>query len=808
MHTWIVRISLRVGWFGVFGILSALLVERAGAQGLIVDRRPEIPLARSFEVTRVTIDARVEGQVATTRVSQTFRNPGSTTIESEYLFPLPDAGGIQDFVLMVDGKELPGRLLPRDEARSIYEAIVRRKKDPALLEYAGRGLIRTSVFPIPPGSERTVTLRYTQLCRRDGNRIEYSYPFGTQKFTAKPIQRLELRLGLSSPDADIKTIYCPGYDAEIKRPDDRRADVRVTLNNVIPSEDFQILYSLDDRDIGATVLSYRPDGDEDGYFLLLASPKVERDQTPMPKTVIFVLDRSGSMQGCKIEQAREALTFVVNNLRDDDTFNIIAYDDRVESFRPELQRFTPESRKDALTFVDNIRAGGSTNIDEALTTALGMIEDDSRPSYVLFLTDGLPTAGQTDEQTIAKHARSSNTKDARLFAFGVGFDVNARLLDRLSTNNRGTSVYVTPTQDIEAEVARFYGRLASPVLADLRIRLGEVPLNRTSPRDLPDLFDGEQLVWVGRYTKSGETTLTIEGRVGDDAQTYQMPVTLAEANGSIDRHRIATLWAIRRIGDLIDRIDLEGENPELIDELVTLSTRYGILTPYTAYLADETNDFLALSRNRDRTRLFLGGLQQVQGQFGVDLRMSKRSLQAGQVSGGLIPTPSRPGQPLADSSAAGGYGSFSRAPQSGQSSERLQGQGPPAGGDGGFFGRSVSEAGRRAGKARDRAEDRPDSIRENEDVSDDRDSNTNPHPTIKRVAGRTFYWRNGEWVDARIDADTLKTAVRIVQFGDDYFELARTLDAAESPLLAFNEPVVLKIAAKVYRIVPESAASK
>src|SRR5205823_5182068 len=152
-------------------VLAALAVmiraERASAQGFIIDRRPNLPIARTYEVREVTVDARVRDQVAEVQVSQTFHNPGSFEIEAEYLFPMPEEGAIQNFVLMVDGREIPGRLLKKEEARRIYEEIVRTKRDPALLEYMGRGLFRTSVFPIPAGADRKITLRYTQICRRD-----------------------------------------------------------------------------------------------------------------------------------------------------------------------------------------------------------------------------------------------------------------------------------------------------------------------------------------------------------------------------------------------------------------------------------------------------------------------------------------------------------------------------------------------------------------------------------------------------------------------------------------------------------------
>src|SRR5262245_43737959 len=444
------RIRARwLGWVAAV-IVMAHLVSTARSQGIIIDRRPTIPVARSYDIREVRIDGRVRDQVAEVQVSQTFHNPGSFQLEAEFLFPLPEDGAVQNFVLLVDGRELPGRLMNKDEARRIYEEIVRTKRDPALLEYMGRGLYRTSVFPIPPGADRKVTMRYTQLCKRDREVIEFSYPLSTQKFTAKPIQRLAINTSIQSKDA-IKSVYCPTDDARIDRLGDH--DVRVSLErrDVVPISDFRLVYTLAEGALGASIISYRPSYGDDGYFLLLASPEVRAaDNKPLPKTVIFVLDRSGSMAGKKIEQARKALKSVLNNLREEDLFNIVVYDDRVETYRPELQRYASRSRDEAERFVDNIREGGSTNIDEALTTALEMIQDTARPSYILFLTDGLPRAGEVNEQRIGETARRANHRRARLFCFGVGYDVNARLLDRLSGGNSGTSEYVKPDEDIES----------------------------------------------------------------------------------------------------------------------------------------------------------------------------------------------------------------------------------------------------------------------------------------------------------------------------------------------------------------------
>ncbi|WP_250846864.1 VIT domain-containing protein [Aquisphaera insulae] len=753
------------------------------AQGFIVDRRPTIPIARSFEIREVLIDARVKDQVAEVQVSQTFHNPGSVQIESEFLFPLPEEGAVQNFVLLVDGKELPGRLMNKDEARRIYEEIVRTKRDPALLEYMGRGLYRTSVFPIPPGADRKVTMRYTQLCKRDRDLVEFSYPLSTQKFTTTPIQRLGIQISLTSKGA-IKSIYSPSDDARIDRSGDHEARVSLERRDIIPSADFRLVYSLAEGAVGASVLSYRPSSGEDGYFLLLASPEVRAAESrPLPKTAIFVLDRSGSMAGRKIEQARKALRSVLNNLREDDLFNIVVYDDRVESFRPELERFTSRTREEAERYVDNIREGGSTNIDSALKAALGMIRDDSRPSYVLFLTDGLPTTGETQELKIAENCRQANARRAKIFCFGVGYDVNARLLDRLSGSNSGTSEYVKPDEDIEAHVGRFYAKLTSPVLTDTRIELAGTDVNRTYPRDIPDLFDGGQIVWVGRYRQSGPTTVKISGKVGGDRRSFESSAELADSGRGSGHDFVERIWAMRRVGYLIDQIDLSGQNRELIDELVALSTKYGIMTPYTSFLADERVPLTASVQNFERARDSFRALDSVSGSSGVAQRGLKQEYMKadrGQVQE-QVATRFGNGEGLGRSMGMGGYGGApaASAPHSGMMS---------MGGGGRLSGPAmVSAMGRREGRMAE-AGNQP---------------TTRDGQTVRQVGAKTFYFKENRWIDSTVKPDDDAKARRVRQFSDEFFTLARSQKPEFNQYLTFREPVTVSLDGTVYRIDPE-----
>ena len=806
--------------------LVVLIVGAKAAQGqFVVDRQARsrpVPIAQTYEVRAVGIDARVRDGVAEVRVQQTFHNPGSTPIEAQYLFPLPEGAAVADLVLMVDGQELAGRVLPKAEARRIYEEIVRTKRDPALLEYMGGGLYQASVFPIPAGADRVVTLRYTQVCHRDRDVVEFAFPLAHQKQAGKPIGKLDMVVRIDSK-TPIKSIYSPGHDLKITRSGEQSATATLDQRDVVPTTDLRLVYTLGEGAFGASLVSYRPSEGDDGYFILLASPRVEAvESKPMPKTVIFVIDRSGSMAGKKIDQARGALQFVLDNLRDEDTFDIVAYDDRIETFKPELQRYSTETRAEATRFVANIRPGGGTNIDGGLQAALGLIPDDTRPSYLIFLTDGLATNGETAELKIAANSRAANKGKARIFAFGVGFDVNARLLDRLSGGSGGTSEYVRPDEDIEAHVSTFYSKMTRPALSAISIALAGHDVNRTYPRDIPDLFEGGQLLWVGRYPKEGPTTIQISGKVGGQPQSFEFPAELAGAGKSSGHDYVEKLWAVRRAGFIIDQIDLNGANQELTDELVDLGTHYGLLTPYTSFLADERVQLHAQGRNGQAAAQNLTSLATTQGQFGTAQRSIKQSLNQAKSlqdvdktiflseSAGLAPARPAPQagmmgreSELADSGGGIGGGGFAGG-GAGVGGAGMMGndrnsttQPRMMSMSGGMGGMGGGMAGMGGGMGA------PQSTRPFTDVVVRRRLRSGePNANIRRVGTKTFFHKDGRWVDAAIKPEDEAKAIVIEQFGDKFFQLAANQTAEQNQYLAFDEPVTVRIADQVYRIEP------
>ncbi len=575
------------------------MVSPALADGIIIPEPPpdvpvtEVPnLAIKYHKVKVTID----DQVATTYVDQVFVNESRYELEGLYIFPLPEGAAVSEFAMWVDGERIEARVLDKDEARRIYEDIVRKRRDPALLEYLGGGAFQVRIFPIPPHSEKRVELEYSEVLNMDQGLVRYVYPLNTEKFSSRPIEEVAVSVEVHSSQA-VKAIYSPSHEVAIDRESDYHFRVGYEEYDVKPDRDFELYYSVSARDFGLNLLSYKPRG-EDGFFLLLAAPQVEvKQREVVAKDVIFVLDVSGSMKGEKLAQAQDAVEFVLDNLHEEDRFNVIAFSTGLSQYANQLA--PAEEGNEARRFVRKLEAVGGTDINRALLEALAQAKGE-RPQIIIFLTDGLATEGEVDTEDIIDNVDEAAGPEARIFTFGVGDEVNTILLDTIAQQHRGASAYVRPGQRIDEEVSAFYAKVSIPLLTDIDLDFGDIHVEDTYPYPLPDLFAGSQLALVGRYREGGNTTIILSGEVNDQPREFVYDDISFRERGGQDF--IPRLWATRKIGYLLNQIRLHGESQELVEEIVDLSVRYGIITPYTSFLIEEDEDILTERGREERAR--------------------------------------------------------------------------------------------------------------------------------------------------------------------------------------------------------------
>jgi Ca-activated chloride channel family protein len=742
---------------GLIVFSASIFALSANAQGIIIpiicDRRPcqppisrPLPLPNALPVKSIQIDTKINGQVSTTHLEQVFRNDTPYTLEGTYFFPIPETASIVEFAIWENGKKLVGEVRSREEARRIYDEIVRRQRDPGLLEYAGKDLFQASIFPIPPHSDKKLEMTYSEVLKAESGTVAYRYPLGTgRNLWARPVRGFDDRLpvkgsGMPSPQKfgtisgrieivgkeALRNIYSPSHKIDLTRKTETSATVSFETNG--NDNDFQLFYGLSNGDFGMSLLTYREPG-KDGYFLLQLSPKdniTEREL--VEKDIVFVLDTSGSMadEG-KMEKARAGLLFGVRALREGDRFNVINFAGEEHLMENKLIPASAAGKRRGEDFVQKLSPTGGTNINDALRAALRQFDSSDRPKLLVFMTDGLPTVGESNVEKIIKNANEIKVDGLRLFTFGVGYDVNTTLLDKLAAENSGVADYIEPKENLEVKVSNFFTKVNSPVLTDLDLDFGGLQTDLMYPRKLTDIFKGTQLTILGRYRNASDIenmTLRLQGKTGREVRTFNysnldFPMR-AEKNDFLPR-----LWATRRVGWLVEQIRGNGENRELRDEIVDLGTRYGIVTPYTSYLATDGSE-----NNMEID--------------GVNRRQMNRV-------------------PPAKSSAPMNAG---QSIQSGADAVAL------------------------SKKTRDMKEEMSYVLGDDEVIKTG---------TVKKVGVKTFYLENGVWVDSEFKETAGLPEVKL-SFGEDkYFDLA----ASEKDLgqyLALGEQVIIVWKGKVYRI--------
>jgi Ca-activated chloride channel family protein len=566
------------------GMVLFLCAGPARANGILIPEDKKLP---PLAMVNHHVSIAIDDQVAVTTLEQTFRNNTKQPLEAIYIFPVPKGASVRQFSMWIDGKEVQGELVEADNARKVYTELCQQTMDPGLLEYLGNNLLRVKVFPVAPGADQKIKLSYTSLAVSDHGLIEYVYPLKSGGRAVTTLEKFSIEVRLKSQHP-LQNIYSPSHHITTTRSGEREAVVSFSKDQARLDRDFQLYYTAGKKDVGLTALAHRPNAEEPGYFLLLASPRAElAKEQQIPRDMVFVLDTSGSMRGKRMDQARNALKYCLKNLAANDRFALIGFSTTVRHYNAALQPASPEEIAKAMKWVDKLEAKGGTAIDDALGAALELrTNDEDRPFTIVFFTDGEPTIGETNADKILDNVAKKNTASTRIFTFGVvnEDDINASFLDRLAEQTRAVSTYVRETEDIEAKVSSLYAKISNPVLANLKLKVGEgIQLFEVYPPHLPDLFHGSQLVVLGRYEGTAKARVTLTGNVGKDVKEFVYEIDFAAKTGE-DKAFVEDLWARRKVGYLLDQIRVNGEKKELIEEVTALAKRYGITTPYTSYL--------------------------------------------------------------------------------------------------------------------------------------------------------------------------------------------------------------------------------
>ena len=540
-------------------------------------------------IARTRSDVRVElsDRVLRYEVEERFINRGGSVGEADYLFPLPSNAAFQDLKLSINGELVSGETMSADTARRIYENIVRTQRDPALVEWMGHGLLRARIFPLNPGEEKRIVVRFQSVAPREGDALRIDYFRGAARGPSTVADGGTSSFTLSYREApELGTPYSPTHSVDFSNRDGRR--VTAVRGD---ARDVTLLVPVRRSSAAAiSMLPYSP-GNEDGFALVTVTPPAATRDATTPRDVTLVLDVSGSMQGRKIEQARAAGKQLLGTLRTEDRFRLIDFSSDVRTFRDEFVQASSENVREANRYLDALEAQGSTNIEGALREAMRPTTSSGRLPLILFMTDGEPTVGERQPDRLAAlaadaAARAGSGPQRRIFTFGLGSDVNVTLLEQLSLEGRGSAEFVRPDESVERMVGVVANRLVDPILTDVRVRVdGDVRLSRMLPSQPSDVFADRDLVVLARYSGHGSARITVEGNRRGAPVRWTTTVDFPERERQ--NPFVARLWATQRVGFLSADKRKNGGNREVDEEIRMLGERYGIPTEFTSYLVTE-----------------------------------------------------------------------------------------------------------------------------------------------------------------------------------------------------------------------------
>ncbi len=602
-----------------------------------------------FEVEYHHVDVSIENSTAHTRVDQRFFNPYHEQIETRYVFPLPPNASISDFRVLLDGRRVPVVKLATWDTEMFLRGVVTHQRDPSLLQFFGWEAYAMDLS-LPPIGSVTMVLEYSETLSSASDLFHYFYTLSTERYSASILQDVSITVDVRV-DEGLAAVYSPSHVITTERINPQRVVATYRQADVRPTENFELYFATTEDELGAGLLTHADrERDGQGHFLFLLSPSsLAGTDAAMPKDIVFVIDRSGSMAGEKIEQAKQALQQILTNLGEGDRFAIVSFDDRIESPSNELQRVTDRSIQDARSYVSRLYDRNSTDIEGALRRGLDLIDRTRFRSeasrMIIFLTDGLPTVGVTDERAIVESIRRINQEvGASIHVFGVGYDVNTHLLDDIAADNSGAVTYVRPGENLEGVLTGFYSQIAHPLLTDLELRYEGFTVEDVYPRELPDLFYGSSLAVAGRYSNAttGAVTVRLSGRSGGrrTSQVFRFSLDDGAENPFIPR-----LWATRRIGELLDEVRVMGESAQLVEEIEALGLRYGIVTPYTteivqAQLSGLSSDAFMSLYQQDLDGDGMLDINQVSGEATVGARVQnlsyQQAMQSNQAAGSNI----------------------------------------------------------------------------------------------------------------------------------------------------------------------------
>jgi Ca-activated chloride channel family protein len=545
------------------------------------------------------VEAEISGFIARVTVTQEFENPFSDKVEAIYTFPLPAAAAVDDMTMLVGERKIRGTIKRREEARAVYEAARRRGHVASLLDQERPNIFTQAVANIMPGEKVKITISYVEMLKFEDGAYEFGFPMVVgPRYTPKGTDASKITPPVTPPatraghDIDVVVKLDAGvpidslksitHEIDMERPSVHEATIRLRDRKTIPNKDFLLKYDVLGERISDAVLTHK--SGKNGYFsLILQPPERVTPAEATPKELVFVLDTSGSMEGFPIEKAKETMKLALSAMNPQDTFNLITFAGDTQLLFPEPVPATPENLQRAQAFLAGRRGSGGTEMMQAIRAALDPSGSQKHVRIVCFMTDGYVGNDMAIISEVQKHS------NARVFSFGIGNSVNRFLLDKIAEEGRGDVEYVGLKDDGSAAARRFHERVRNPLLTDISLHTGQLPVADVYPKRIPDLFGAKPIVVTGRYTGAARGTIHLTGKLGGRGFSREIAVNLPENEPGHDV--LASLWARARIDDLMaqDYAGIQNGNPkpEVREAITQLGLEHRLMTQFTSFVAVE-----------------------------------------------------------------------------------------------------------------------------------------------------------------------------------------------------------------------------
>jgi Ca-activated chloride channel family protein len=540
-----------------------------------------------LEIEEHEVEVVINNGVAVTHVTQVFRNTENRQVEALYTFPVPKAASVANFSMWINGKEMIGEVIEKERARQIYESYKQQRRDPGLLEQVDYKTFEMRIFPIGPQAEQRVQITYYQELDFDDDWATWVYPLATstqQVIDSRTRGRFALNVELQS-EVPIVAIESPSHGDDFAlakhTPHHVRASLETTGGDL--SRDLVLAYRVSRPVSGLDLVASKEPG-EDGYvlFTLTAGDELGDEQTGMD--YLFILDISGSMKtDGKLGLSRSSVEAFVDALGPEDRFDILTFNVAARSLFSDLRVPDDDARSRAATFLREQQAKGGTFLEPAIRAAYGY-KDPDRQLNVVILSDGMTE--QRERATLLRLIGERPTA-TRVFAIGVGNDVNRPLLEQLAIDAGGLAAFVSRGDDFKRQAEAFRRKLLRPAVSNLQIEAVGGGLYDVEPRTLPNLYHGMPVRLYGRYLQPGPLELRLSGDIG--GEIYQRTLRVELPGDGADNPEIERMWAWHRVQRLLDEADRAGNREPVIDEIVRLGEGYSIVSEYTSFLVLEND---------------------------------------------------------------------------------------------------------------------------------------------------------------------------------------------------------------------------